>query len=174
MDDADGGPAPVVPTAPSTSLTPTDWLVLTWVLSAGAAIVHLVVVPAHFRDTTASGVFFVVAAVAQAATAFALRRSAPRGLLIGVLVLNLTLIVVWGWSRATGLPIGPTRGQREAAGLADVVATMYELVIVWATFRLLLARAQASPKLALASSTARIICSMSIWTTAGAVYAAPH
>ena len=89
-------------------------------------------------------------------------------------MLNLTLIVVWGWSRATGLPIGPTRGQREAAGLADVLATMYELVIVWATFRLLVARAPASPRIALASSTARIICSMSVWTTAGAVYAAPH
>ena len=158
----------------ATGFTSVDYAALTWVLSLGAAIIHLAVAPIHFREATVSGVFFIVAACFQTVTAFIFRRAHPKPLLAVVFLLNAGLIGVWAWSRATGLPVGPSSGQREAVGLADVVATMYELGIVWVVLRLWWIGPAPSTRLRDASSSTRLIVSMFVWTTLGAIIAAPH
>ena len=58
---------------------------------------------------------------------------------------NLGVVVVWVFSRTTGLPIGPDAGQPEAVGVADVTATAFEIALVAGALVSLGARHARSP-----------------------------
>ena len=155
-------------------LSDVDLVVLIRALSVAAALIHLVVVPEHLNEATVSGVFFVVAAIAQLVSAFAAnRRPAPASWLL-VLGLNAALIATWAWSRSVGLPVGPDAGKREAVGLPDVVATLYEVGIVWAAATFWARRARTGGHVRDASSGVRLAIPMIVSTCGGAILSATH
>jgi len=50
---------------------------------------------------------------------------------------NVLIVMTWVISRTSGLPLGPEAGEPEPAGVADVVSTALEVVIVVGTLPLL-------------------------------------
>lgn len=100
------------------------------VVLAASAVIHLAVTPAHLREYTAFGVFFIVAAVLQLGAAWLCWRRASRAVVWMSATLSVVIAAVWLVSRTVGLPIGPEAGVAEEVGLADVVSTIYEVVAV--------------------------------------------
>jgi hypothetical protein len=98
----------------------------------GAAVVHAMVAPAHFRESDLYGAFFVVACTGQVGAATLLLARPSRSLLRVVAVSTLLVIVLWAWSRSGPLPVGPDRAGPELTGPFDAAATMCELVTLWA------------------------------------------
>jgi hypothetical protein len=95
--------------------------------SAGCAAIHAMVCPAHFREATAFGVFFAVAAAGQAAWAVvAVLRPSPRLLTLAA-VGNASIVGLWIVTRTVGLPIGPDVWRPEGIGAADALATQLEI-----------------------------------------------
>ena len=93
----------------------------------GTALIHAAVVPEHLEEWPAAGGFFaLLAASGAAAAALVLLRPRPAGLLLAVATAAGPL-VVWGWSRATGLPFGPGTGVPEPIGLPDAAAVVLEV-----------------------------------------------
>ena len=109
-------------------------------LSAAAGIVHLVMAPSHFGESTAEGTGFLVAGWAQLALALALIRTAPpRRELLGALVaVNTALIGLWAVSRTVGLPLaGSHSGHAASVTLVDGTTVAFEAVLVLGALALL-------------------------------------
>ena len=100
------------------------------ILSAAAGGIHGTLAPEHAKEHWSFGAFFLAAAAFQVAWSFfILAAPSRRAWLIGATG-NAAIAVVWILSRTSGLPMGPSPWQREAAGFVDVLATLYELAIV--------------------------------------------
>jgi hypothetical protein len=96
-------------------------------LCAGAAAIHFAVIADHLEEWWAFGVFFAAMGVAQLLWA-ALVVASPSHLLVRVGVLgNAAIIALWIVTRTAGTLIGP-----ESVGVADSVATAFELGVVLA------------------------------------------
>lgn len=126
-------------------------------LSLISAGIHLWALPAHLQAWWAYGAFFAIAAVAQVLTAVISLWRPQTWPLVGAVVANASIIVVWVISRTSGLPIGPpvmdmtagladpTRGgygehavgNPESIGLLDTAATLSELLAVCALLAML-------------------------------------
>jgi hypothetical protein len=110
------------------------------IASVGAAVIHLAVMPSHWQYWLPAGLFFAVIAVFQVAWALAAwaRPGAPL-LGIGVAV-NGACVVLWAWSRTTGLPFGPHAGVPEPVAAADICALLLQCYAVmgagWAWLRI--------------------------------------
>lgn len=111
------------------------------VLSLGAAAIHFAVMPEHFAEWWAFGLFFATIGWFEAlwAVGYAARPTS-RAAVLG-LVVNAGTVLLWAASRTTGLPIGPEPWIAEAIGVPDVVATSLEVLLV-----LGLAAALAAPR----------------------------
>lgn len=111
----------------------TTLLALAW---AAVATVHLAVIREHFEEAAALGAFFSILSLAQYAYALAvILRSSDRLLLVG-LVTNMSVVLLWAYTRAVAVPFG--LGPREPAGAADLAATALELCTVvqaWVVLR---------------------------------------
>jgi hypothetical protein len=93
-----------------------------------AAGVHISVCPEHYREGLLYGVFFTVTAGAQLLWAALLMvRPGPSVVRAGLLA-SLGIIALWAVTRSVGIPLGPERGEVEAIGALDVLATTAELV----------------------------------------------
>jgi hypothetical protein len=102
-----------------------------WVaLSVGAAAIHFAVIPDHFEEWWAFGLFFAILGWFQAVWPIAYVNRPSRRLAWIAIAVNLATIVVWAWSRTIGLPVGPEPGMPEGIGAADLVATGLELALV--------------------------------------------
>lgn len=78
------------------------------------------------------GLAFVATSVFQVAWAIPLVGGpGPRVLAIGA-ALNGAVVLAWIWSRTVGVPIGPHAWTPEPAGIADLSATLLELLLVTA------------------------------------------
>jgi hypothetical protein len=99
-------------------------------LSMGAAAIHFAVMGEHFAEYVAFGVFFSVVAWLQASWAVGVIVLPSRPVLLAGLVGNALVVLVWFFSRTTGLPIGPEAGTPEPATFIDVLSTILELAIV--------------------------------------------
>ena len=99
---------------------------------AGAALVHLVVMPQHFHEYWLFGTFFAVAAGAQLGAAWLLAFRPARPLVAAVALGSAAVICLWLVTRVIGLPVGPEAGATEAVGPLDVLASACELVVVLA------------------------------------------
>jgi hypothetical protein len=140
------------------------------IVLAASAVIHLAVTPAHLKEYTAFGVFFVAAAVLQLGAAAMCARRASRTVVWLSAALSGAIAAVWLVSRTSGLPIGPEAGVAEAVGLADVVSTIYELaaVVVAVPLAFRLARGeQARLRLSAAASTWAVFAG---WITVGAIF----
>lgn len=102
--------------------------------SLGAAAIHFGVTSVHFQEWWAFGLFMAGVGWFQALwpIAYVLRPSVRLALLAAFV--NLATAVVWAWSRYSGLPFGPGAGTPQPAGVADVLATAFELVLVVGLF----------------------------------------
>jgi hypothetical protein len=110
-------------------------------LSTSAALIHFAVLREHFQEHALFGVLFALTAVLQLAwSALVVRRPSRRLLQAGALG-NLGVAAVWLLSRTTGLPLGPEPWAPEAVGVADSLATAFEVLIVIGATVLLCPRA---------------------------------
>ena len=108
-------------------------------LSLVAALIHLWVMPEHFREWWGYGAFFLASAVAQVLyVPLLLRRPSRKILLLGVGG-NLAIVSLYLLTRTVGIPLfGPHAGEVEGAGFMDLCATSSELGIVAALGAVLL------------------------------------
>lgn len=129
--------APPSPVRPTKMTVAVCWLALA---STGAATVHALVGPAHFREAQLYGIFFLAVAAAQGAWAALILLRPTRSALIAGGIANTGVVLIWIMSRTTGLPFGPEPWQPEAFGLIDTLASTLEISIVALTARHALAR----------------------------------
>ena len=100
------------------------------VASIGAAVIHLGVTPAHWRDWAASGVFFASIAVFQLVWGFlAWSRPTAVALAAGIAV-NAGSVGLWIVSRTGGMPFGPHAGQPEAVEAAGICVLLLQCYVI--------------------------------------------
>lgn len=97
---------------------------------AGAAGVHVVVMPAHFGESWIYGTFFLVAAISQLAYSAWLLTRPSRELVIAGVLGNLSIVVLWVITRTVGIPLGPAAGAVEKVGALDLLAGVFEITTV--------------------------------------------
>ncbi len=108
-------------------------------LSLVAALIHLWVMPEHFREWWGYGTFFLVSAVAQVLYVALLLRWPNRGILLLGVGGNLAIASLYLLTRTAGIPFfGPHAGEAEGVGFSDLCATASELGIVVALGAVLL------------------------------------
>src|SRR4051812_7916663 len=106
---------------------------LQWVmagLSAGAAVIHLVAAPGHYRELGDLGAGFLIAAAFQAWWAVRCVGRPSRVLVLIGIVGNLAIVAAWAWTRTVGLPIGEFAGAAEPIGFPDAACAAFELLLV--------------------------------------------
>jgi len=121
-------PAPRHVLAPVVPIASRLWLPLAVVSCTAAAGVHGAVGPAHFREKTVIGLFFVVATTAQVVWSLLVVARPGQHLLAAGAVGNAALIVLWAITRTLGLP-GLLPGP-EAVGAWDLACVAWEAVAV--------------------------------------------
>jgi hypothetical protein len=99
-------------------------------LSAGAAVIHFVVIPGHWDEYWGQGLFFVVAAVAQLLWALWVVVAPSRLIYLAGAAGNAAIVAMWIVTRTAGVPAGPGAGEREAVEFANTLATAFEVVLV--------------------------------------------
>jgi hypothetical protein len=93
-------------------------------------LIHIGAAVDHFHEFPLYTLGFVVLALAQFAwAAMLLSRPSPRVLLFGC-AFNLGVVALWVASRTIGVPIAPRAWVPEVVGVADLVETAAEIVIV--------------------------------------------
>jgi hypothetical protein len=125
----------VVPLALRTTRTRTHLIVLApALLSAGAAAIHYAVISSHFGEWWGFGVFFIASGIAQLAWAMLAVTWPSRPLFwLGVLG-NAAIVALWVVTRTAGPLVGPDPHSPEPVGLADGVATGFEVALVAGAF----------------------------------------
>ena len=104
-----------------------------WVLaslSLGGAFVHFAVMGGHFDESTEHGLFFAVVAWGQLAFALGILLRPSRWLLCGGVIANAAIVVAWIVSRTVGVPFGADPWTPEPAAFPDILATVFESLIV--------------------------------------------
>jgi hypothetical protein len=111
--------------------------VLVATLSAGAGIIHLVMVPSHMAESSVEGIGFAVAGWIQLCVAVLVFARRSRALLRATVVANLVFIATWIVSRTAGLPFGEHAGHAESVGFVDLTAVGMEAALIVASIALL-------------------------------------
>jgi hypothetical protein len=111
--------------------------------SAGAATIHFAVIQPHWDEYAPFAVAFAIAGVFQLAWAALVLVRPTRAVLLAGVVVNLGVAAVWILSRTAGMPVGPEPWTPEAVGVADVVSTIFEVVIAGGSLILLSSQAKA-------------------------------
>ncbi|MGQ0464933.1 MAG: hypothetical protein ACT4QG_06395 [Sporichthyaceae bacterium] len=97
--------------------------------SAASGAIHVAVIPAH-ADWVAGASFFAAVATFQLGWAIhLLRRATPAALRFAVAV-NAGVLVLWLFSRTTGMPLGPHPGIPEEFGRSDVLAAGLQVAVI--------------------------------------------
>ena len=99
-------------------------------LSAGAAVIHFVMVPSHMDEWAAEGVAFALAGAFQLVTAVLIVRRPTRPLLWATLLVNAAMIGAWVVTRTAGSPWGPHAGHAESMSIVDLTAVAFEATLV--------------------------------------------
>jgi hypothetical protein len=129
-------------------------------LSTGAASIHCAVIADHLEEWWAFGVFFAAMGVAQLLWA-ALVVASPSHLLVWLGVFgNAAIVALWIVTRTAGTLVGPDAHTPESVGVADSVATAFELGVVFA-----------SPWLAGGVRSNRGTARRAVWTLGGLTWA---
>jgi hypothetical protein len=99
-------------------------------LSFVAEAIHLWVTPNHYLEWLGYGIFFLAAAVFQGFLGVALLFRPRRWVfLLGVLG-NLAVVLLWAYTRAVAVPLGPMAGEAEPLGVLDLACTGAEAALV--------------------------------------------
>lgn len=100
------------------------------IASLGAAVIHVAVIPMHWRDWMLSGAFFAALAVFQLLWAvLAWFRPGTVVLAAGIAV-NAGAAALWVSSCIAGPPVGPAAGQPEAIGAAGICVLLLQCYVV--------------------------------------------
>lgn len=100
------------------------------IASVGAGLIHFAVMPAHFLQWWAAGIFFAVATVFQLMWAY-LAWSRPRTTLLAAGIgLNAAIAALWVASSTVGLPFGPHAGAPEPPDAAGICALLLECYVI--------------------------------------------
>ena len=124
-------------------------------LSAGAAVIHGLVMPEHMAEWWGYGTFFLVVAAAQGAYAVVLllqpwrrdRSGVPRALsrlatarsvYVAGIVGNLAIVALYVVTRTAGIPFfGPHAGMVEELTPISVLSKVFEVILIVILIRLL-------------------------------------
>ena len=109
-------------------------------LAAAAAVIHLGVVWEHLEEYAVFGAAFAVTGLLQLGWAALVVFRPVGAVLVAGAVGSLGIAAAWLLSRTVGLPIGPDRWTAEPVGVADALATAFELLLVVGATWLLLDR----------------------------------
>ena len=99
-------------------------------LSVGAGGIHFAVIQEHLSEDFAAAIFFLALAWFQVIWAMAYLVRPNDALRVSAIVVNVATLAVWVVSRTTGLPIGAEPWTPEAVGLADLLSSSFEIVLV--------------------------------------------
>lgn len=104
-------------------------------LAATAGVIHVVATVEHLNENVTLWGFFALVGVAQLLAGWRIySRTVDRRLLNLVALGSVAVVLLWIFSRTTGLPFGPDAGEVSGVGAADTIATLHELTfaaIVW-------------------------------------------
>ena len=110
------------------------------IASIGAAVIHVAVIPSHWRDWMPAGLFFASIAVFQVIWALAAWARPGGPLLAAGILANGGCVALWVWSRTAGIPLGPHAGEPELVAAADICALLLQCYVVmgaaWAWLRI--------------------------------------
>jgi hypothetical protein len=133
-DELPPAPETPVPTAPPGTAARYDLEAILRpalaLLSAGAAVIHFVVIPGHWDEYWGQGLFFLVGAIAQLLWAVWVVVAPSRLIYLAGAAGNAAIVAMWVVTRTAGIPVGPGAGEREAVEFADTLATAFEVVLV--------------------------------------------
>src|SRR3954453_11642191 len=104
--------------------------ILAATLSIGAGGIHFAVIQEHLSEDVLAAIFFVALAWFQVIWAMAYLLRPNDALRLVAIVVNAATVGIWVMSRTTGLPIGAEPWTPEAVGLADVVSSSFEIILV--------------------------------------------
>jgi hypothetical protein len=106
-------------------------------LSLAAASIHLAVIEQHFTEYWLYGAFFVAVGLFEAAWAV-LVIARPARVVYGLsVVVNALTVAAYVVTRKVGLLVGPAAHETEKVGFGDMVATVFECVLVIGSMLLL-------------------------------------
>ena len=104
----------------------------------GSAAIHAAVIPEHLAEWTAAGLFFILLSAGELAVAgLLLARVRQRTALLAATAISVAPLLLWLYSRTSGLPFGPEAGIPESVGLPDCLACLLEVVSLLAAIALL-------------------------------------
>jgi hypothetical protein len=112
-------------------------------LSLGAAAIHFGVITEHYAEFALFGAFFSLIGWFQALWSVAYVMRPVLWLAVVAIVANSATILVWAWAHLVGLPFGPDPGKVEPTKVTDLMATLFELLLVGGLVWLSWARATA-------------------------------
>lgn len=137
-------PTPDGENRPSVTYTPAQTvLVLTAGLAFVGGLIHVGAAVDHYEEFPLYTLAFSVIALLQVSWAWLLVRGPSRAILLAGALMQLGIVALWVVSRTAGVPIAPKAWTPEEVGIADLVATLGELVTVIAAFAVLAASTQA-------------------------------
>jgi hypothetical protein len=99
-------------------------------VSLGSAAIHFAVTEAHFHEFWLFGVFFASVAWLQMVWAVGIIAVPTRRLCLSGMIGSLVLVGLWINSRTVGIPIGPQPWTPERVGFADVLSTIFEVLVI--------------------------------------------
>jgi hypothetical protein len=99
-------------------------------LSLAAAGIHFAVLQDHLEVDLSEGVFFFALGWFQLIWAQVYLLRAHRRIAAAAVVVNAATVLIWLASRTVGLPIGPQPWVPEQIGLADLLATTFEVGLI--------------------------------------------
>src|SRR5919108_4172099 len=99
-------------------------------LSLGAAAIHFGVISEHYAEYPIFGAFFSLIGWFQALWAIAYVVRPNAWLAVVAILANGLTVGIWAWAHLLGLPIGPDPGRVEPTTITDLMATIFEALIV--------------------------------------------
>jgi hypothetical protein len=99
-------------------------------LSLVTVVIHLWAVPEYAWIWWGYGIFFLATALSQGLFGVALLRWPSQPLAVTGILGNLSVVLLYVWTRTSGVPYGPHAGKVEEAGILDMMATLAEMGLI--------------------------------------------
>jgi len=113
------------------------WMWLLVLATVVAAVVHGMVAPEHFQESSLYGGFFLATTVAGLGYAAWVLSRPARWLYTAAVIANISMVALWLTTRLIEVPVGPGAGETEPFGALDLVASSAEVLCVIAAVTLL-------------------------------------
>jgi hypothetical protein len=125
-----GQPRPDASHEPASYTTAETVLLLVAAVTCVAGLIHIGAAVDHYGEFPLYTLVFAAMAVIQLTWAAAILRGPSRRVLLFGCAFNVGVIALWAASRTVGVPVAPRAWVPEAVGVADLLATVDELLAV--------------------------------------------